>query len=214
MSISDSGYNVITTLNAFKSCVHSDGNTIDLLLFVEAYKELLKYLDHLGKIFNFVKADLVDKFQNLDKCMKRDSKHYTTIQSSIEYEKQDKKVYMQNPNATLSILRLIRGLDFIRKFLENLYKNKDTNKKTPELAIWAYEETLAFRHNWVVRKMVRTGLYLLPYKADLISNMSHGVQNDKETDLIFKDFLGTIDSIYSIIHKLYDENNFLELVIA
>ena len=174
-----------------------------------------RLLDHFGKVFNFVKSDLVDKFQNLDRCIKNDvsQNNYETIQSSINYEK-SLNIFMMNQNATLSILRLIRGLDFLRKFLENLHKNKDNNKKTPELAGLAYEQTLSFRHKWAVRKIVKAGLYMLPYKSDLIRIMSSGIDDKKELENTFTEFLALIDKIYGIIHKIYEENNFLELVLA
>lgn len=42
MSSSDEQYNVIKALNAFKSCLINDGVSIDLLKFINAYKELVK----------------------------------------------------------------------------------------------------------------------------------------------------------------------------
>ncbi len=160
----------------------------------------------------------MDKFQNLEKCMQNDQnkKNYSTVQSSIDYEKEN-NIYMINHNATLSLLRLIRGLDFIRKFLENLHKNRDNNKKTPELATIAYEQTLSFRHKWVVRKAVKTGLYLLPYKQDLLVIMTNGIEShmqENKSEAVFLEFLATIDKIYLIIHQVFEKNNFLELVLA
>lgn len=166
-------------------------------------------------MFNFVKADLVDKFNNIEKCIQNDEtgKNYLTVQSIIDYEKST-NIYMINQNGTLSILRLIRGLDFIRTMVENLYRNKDNNKKTPELACAAYNKVLAFRHNWAVRKIVKAGLYLLPYKADMIITLSQGIENPNDVNEIFRDFMNTIDSTYMIIYQLYKENDFLELVLA
>ena len=68
---------------------------------------------------------------------------------------------MGNQNATLSLLRLHRGLEFIRKFLENLHHNQDNKKKSHELASKAYTDTLSHRHHWAVRRLVSAGLYLL-----------------------------------------------------
>lgn len=171
-------------------------------------------MDHLGKIFSFVKADLVDKFQNIEKLQQNDKdNNYQTIQSSLNFEKRSKDVYMVNHNATLSILRMHRGLDFIYNFLESLYRNKDNNKKTPELASQAYEKTLAFRHKWAVRKLCKTGFYMLPYKHDLIKILSQGIEKEQDKDRLFVEFLETMNNIFRIIHKLYDDNSFLELVV-
>ena len=42
---------------------------------------------------------------------------------------------MGNQNATLSLLRLHRGLEFIRKFLENLHHNQDNKYKPAETSL-------------------------------------------------------------------------------
>lgn len=145
--------------------------------------------------------------------------HYVTIQSSIDYEK-EKNIYMVNHNATLSILRLIRGLEFIKKFLEVLYQNMDTHKRSHDIGVEAYDATLSHRHKWAIRQLVKTGFYLLPKKSDLVVIMMHGAISDsnnhrsKESDVLFQDFLNVLNKVYSIIHKIYDENDFLELVLA
>jgi len=58
---------------------------------------------------------------------------------------------------------------------------------------------------------------LLPKKSDLIEIMLHGADHKctkKEIEVVFQEFLTSINKVYSIIHKIYDENDFLELVLA
>jgi hypothetical protein len=139
-----------------------------------------------------------------------------TIQTAIEYEK-SKDTFMVNHNATLSILRLIRGLDFIRQLIDGLNHSANDNKKIHEIAVHAYETTLSFRHKWAIRQLVKAGFYLLPKKSDLIEIMLHGAEHKstkKEIEAVFQEFLTSINKVYSIIHKIYDENDFLELVLA
>lgn len=167
-------------------------------------------------MFSFVAYDLVDKFQNIEKLQQKDAEFkYATVESAIEHEK-EQNIYMVNHNATLSLLRLIRGLDFIRKFLDTFYSHIDSPKKTHELAVQVYDQTLAFRHKWSVRQLVKAGLYLLPRKQDLVTVMLHGAENSthKDHDMLMKDFMNTIDKVYSLIHKIYDDNDFLELVLT
>ena len=124
---------------------------------------------------------------------------------------------MINENATLSILRLIRGLEFISKLLESMQNNMDTNKKMHELAWQTYNHTLAFRHGWPVRQLVKAGFWLLPRKHDLFQIMLTGADpknGKKENDALFHDFTKSLDRVYSLIHKIYDENDFLELVLT
>lgn len=177
-----------------------------------------RFFEHLGKVFSFVIAELTDKFKNVEECILKDGNrnNYRTITSAVEYEKKN-GIHLLNQNATLSVLRLLRGLDFIRKLLDYIFHNQDSHKKTHELAVQAYDETLAFRHKWSVRQLVKGGLFILPKKKDLLKIMFIGSDPNntrKENDRLYKEFLNLLDRVFSIIHNIYDENNFLELVLA
>jgi hypothetical protein len=115
--------------------------------------------------------ELNDKFTNIDKLTQNDElkENYKTVKSLIEYEKKT-NVYMINQNATLSLLRLNRGLEFLYKFLENIYNNQDNKKKSYELASKAYDDTLAFRHYWPVRRL--GNIYNAKYMQ-----LFHGIRN-------------------------------------
>jgi len=176
-----------------------------------------RFFDFLGKVFTFVKSDLVDKIDIIERCHQQDAKengsssgNYATIDGAVEYEKA-----CGRDKATLAMLRLMRGLDFIRRFLENFYKNQDNNKKPYDLALSAYEQTLAFRHSWTVRQLVKAGLCILPRKKDLVVYMYTGVnpQNTRsENDQLLQEFLDQFQKVYSSMHKLYEQHDFLELV--
>lgn len=214
MAHSKEPYSILATVNGFKNCLESDGETIDLLKFVEAYKEFAKFLDSLGKVFAFVKADIVDKFKNIDKLTKNDTQNnYKSVQSTVDYER-SKNIYMVNSNGTLSVLRLMRGLHFLLTMIENLIANQHNDKKTPELCSQAYEGTLAFRHKWAVRKLVNAGFYILPYKADLIDSIASGIPPDQDKAKFLSDYFATLKNVYHIIYKHYQKYDFLELVLA
>lgn len=99
----------------------------------------------LGRIFGFVSWELNDKCGNVDKCIVKDPIHYRTVAEAIEFEKST-GIYKVHSKTSVSLLRLLRGLDFIRRLVESTYNQLDSDKKLPELAYGAYEETLAFRH--------------------------------------------------------------------
>jgi len=176
-----------------------------------------RFFDFLGKVFGFVKSDLVDKLDTIDREIHQEQQqhngvnaNYVTVHGAVEYEKSIGK-----DTATVAILRLMRGLDFIRRFLEGLYNNQDTSRKPYDLSLEAYEQTLAFRHSWTVRQLVKAGLCILPSKKNLIIYMYTGVpagNSRGENDLIFRDVLEQFQKVYSSIHKLYEKYDFLELV--
>jgi len=218
MSTVATSYNVMKCLETFKGATSNGPDQIDLAKFSVGYREFIKFFDFLGKVFGFVKSDLVDKLDTIDREILQEkldngggvNVNYVTVHGAVEYEKNVGK-----DTATVAILRLMRGLDFIRRFLEGLYKNQDTNKKPYDLALAAYEQTLAFRHTWTVRQLVKAGLCILPSKKNLIVYMYTGVQASNtrcENDAIFQDVLEQFHKVYSSIHKLYEKHDFLELV--
>jgi len=163
-----------------------------------------------------VPADLNDKFQNIEKCMRNDGDncHYTTVQSSLLYETEN-DIHTLNHNATLSLLRLVRGLEFVCRLLDNLHVNRDNGKRTYELAALSYSETLAHRHHWAVRQLVKTGFYLLPRKVDLLKIMLRGVEGERDEQLaMYEDFLATLEKVYAAVREVYADYDFLELVLV
>lgn len=60
-------------------------------------------------------------------------------------------------------------------------------------------------------------MYLLPAKSQLIDLMLTGCENKtnrKQNDEMFLEFINLLKKIHSMIYKEFDENNFLELVVA
>jgi hypothetical protein len=168
----------------------------------------------LGRIFGFVSWELNDKCGNVDKCILKDPSKYMTVTEAVEYEKVS-GIYKIHSKTSISLLRLLRGLDFIRRLVENCYSNLESDRKLPELAYEAYEQTLAFRHKWAIRHLVRMGMHLLPTKSDMIDMIlktAPPCKHYKEHDGLMYDFIHTIDKVHGIVHKIYDDNDFLELV--
>lgn len=187
-------------------------------------------MSELGRIFSFVTAELNDKCSNIEKCIQKEFTttnnnntttsggsgpiYYATVKSAIEYEKSN-GTYAIHKQTTISLLRLLRGLDFIRRLCDNAYSNMETNKRCHEIALEAYDETLAFRHRWGIRHLARVGFHLLPKKHDMIHYMLRGsppYAHYKENDHLFQEFISTIHRVFFLVHKTYDENDFLELV--
>lgn len=80
-----------------------------------------------------------------------------------------------------------------------------------------------FEHvkRWAIRHLVRMGMHLLPCKEDMIdmilktappSNNYKDSSDYREYDSIIKDFIQVLNHVFSLVHKTYDNNDFLELV--
>lgn len=64
------------------------------------------------------------------------------------------------------------GLDFIRKFLEELY-NLEDNVKLGSVARDIYDKTLADYHTWIVRSAARVAMQFLPSRGELLRKVKH-----------------------------------------
>lgn len=76
-------------------------------------------------------------------------------------------------------------------------------------------------YRWAIRHLVRMGMHLLPTKEDMIDmilktappSKNYKESSDyREYDSIIKDFIQVLNHVYGLVHKIYDKNNFLELV--
>lgn len=171
----------------------------------------------MGRLFTFANIELNDKIGNVERCINNDTEnHYVTVKSAIEYEKAT-GLYKTHSNTSVSLLRLLRGLDFIRKLLEMAYQNFDNDKKCYEIAWTAYQQTLGPRHPWAIRHLVRVGLRLLPRKEIMIDYIMCGLDRKKGENIhahesFVLETLDNLNKVFERVNKIYAENDFLELV--
>lgn len=64
----------------------------------------------MGSVFSFVSTDLKQKIDLLQDLLDKNEKHYSTIKSMIEYEKENKMFDGNHTNGARTLLRLHRGL--------------------------------------------------------------------------------------------------------
>lgn len=137
----------------------------------------------MGSVFSFVSSDLKQKIDILIDLKNKDTQNYTTVKSMIEYEKENKLLEKGDfVNGARTLLRLHRGLDFIRVFLLQLGDLTDLDK-TGSCCQDAYNKTLAKHHPWVIRKAAIVAMYTMPTKETLfkkvkwINRIILGLQN-------------------------------------
>jgi hypothetical protein len=176
-----------------------------------------RFISDMGRLFSFATIELNDKIGNIERCLRRGDKayNYDTVRSMIVYEKSN-GIHHVHANGTISLLRLLRALDFTRQLLQATYENHDNERRKASNIGWtAYEQTLAFRHAWTVRHLVKMSMHLLPKKSDIIELMLKGRSESNSlhaNELFMQDFLFTLNHVYELVHQVYEENNLLELV--
>lgn len=186
-----------------------ENDDIDLKAYLEAYNELYKFFQLMGSVFSFVSSDLKQKIDILTDLKNKNSQNYTTIKSMIEYEKENKLLEKAEfVNGARTLLRLHRGLDFIREFLQQLGDLSDIDK-TACCCQDAYNKTLAKHHPWVIRKAAIVAMYTMPTREALFKKVC-GENVQRNIDVLPKmlevtaDVFNRTDSIYQIyqLHAL------------
>ncbi|KAK0075454.1 hypothetical protein PV325_004778 [Microctonus aethiopoides] len=178
-----------------------DEDDINLRAYLDAYNELYKFFQLMGTVFSFVSSDLKQKIDHLNNLLSKEDK-YSTIKSMIEYEKESKLIEKTDySNGARTLLRLHRGLDFIREFLRQLGEITD-GEKTSSYCQDAYNKTLAKYHPWVIKKAAIVAMYTMPTREVLFKKVC-GDNVQRNVDVLPKMLEVTAD-IYNRTHNLYE----------
>ncbi|KAH0547383.1 ceramide-1-phosphate transfer protein [Cotesia glomerata] len=181
-----------------------EDDDVDIKAYLEAYNELYKFFQLMGSVFSFVSSDLKQKIDVLnDLVIKNDN--YQSIKTMIDYEKENKLLEKSDyTNGARTLLRLHRGLDFIREFLRQLGELKETDK-TSNCCQDAYQKTLSKHHPWVIRKAAVVAMYTMPTREVLFKKVC-GENVQRNVDILPKMLEVTAD-IFNRTHNLYELHN-------
>ncbi|KAL0123076.1 hypothetical protein PUN28_007602 [Cardiocondyla obscurior] len=185
-----------------------ENDDINLEAYLEAYNELYKFFQLMGSVFSFVSSDLKQKIDILTELKNKDDQNYMTIKSMIEYEKENKLFEKSDfVNGARTLLRLHRGLDFIKEFLLQLRDLPDVDK-TSCCCQDAYNKTLAKYHPWVIRKTAVVAMYTMPTREALFKKVC-GSNVQRNIDVLPKMLEVTTDVINRTanIYQIYDLRN-------
>ncbi|KAE8747046.1 hypothetical protein FOCC_FOCC006301 [Frankliniella occidentalis] len=194
--------------DGFASALVEDED-VDMEQYLLAYKELYKFFQLMGTVFSFVGSDVKAKIDILeDFSNSSDGQHFATVKSMIKYEMEQnllkKKDYV---SGSRTLLRLHRGLDFIKLFLQRVGELSDTDG-TSSAGHEAYNATLAKHHPWIIRKGATVAMYALPTRKDLLikvcGNNDECVQ--RALDVLPKMILAA-DEVYARTEQCYTEND-------
>jgi hypothetical protein len=176
--------------------------------FIFAYRELYKLFDVLGRGFGFVKSDLVSKCDILEQILASDPEQFSTLEKMVNWEVVNDKT-ITNPKDNLSgsrtLLRLVRALDFILLFLQNL-ENKP-NQALGTSCSEAYDKTLAHYHSWAIRKAAGVAFHLLPTRENFLHAMYPTTPSQQATLDDLHTLQKAVDTVNKKTQNLLASNN-------
>ncbi|CAB0012610.1 unnamed protein product [Nesidiocoris tenuis] len=141
-----------------------EGDDVSIDLYLEAYKELIKFCELLGGIFGYVKDEIESKSKILNELRSSRPEMFQTVKTMIQYEKESRLLKKDGyVSGCRTLLRLHWGFDFIRNFLDRV-RNLELDQYTSTVGHEVYNATLSHHHAWYVRIGARYAIGSLPLK--------------------------------------------------
>ncbi|KAB0797769.1 hypothetical protein PPYR_08762 [Photinus pyralis] len=200
-----SNFDISLIHNNFQQSL-AEENDVALKEYLDGYEELNKFCNLMGVIFGFVSKDLRSKMDILYDYLKdsNNSQNYTTVKQMIEYEKQTKLLDRKDfTSGSRTLLRLHRGLDFLRVFLKGVSELKD-NENTSPVGRAAYDKTLSHHHTFVVRNGARLAMHTMPTREQLLKKLcGENAEEIERTITTLPKMLDVTTVVFDRIDNLY-----------
>lgn len=169
--------------------------------FTDACREIVKLMGGLGKAFEFAGGDMNDKLRIMDKRSQECAlelgiaRDQVTMQQMVEREIKAKTTHAgkKAAGATRTVVRLLWFLDFITVLLAKL-GDQPTASLVGTIGT-TYDETLSPRHMWVLRRVVKSGMSLVPEKKAFLERMGVQHLSEQEQCAKFKSWANTLDLV-------------------
>ncbi|KAJ3653353.1 hypothetical protein Zmor_012609 [Zophobas morio] len=173
--------------------------------YLKSYEELNKFFNLMGTVFGFVSKDLKSKMDTLSEFLanEKTSDNFQSVKKMMEYERDNQLLHKKGyTSGSRTLLRLHRGLDFIRLFLKKVGDLKDEDN-TGTVCREAYDSTLAKFHPFVIRKGAQIAMYTLPTREQLLRKVCGNEEDVKVALEMLPKTLEATDAVYVRIEALY-----------
>ncbi|XP_077117715.1 glycolipid transfer protein domain-containing protein 2 isoform X2 [Ranitomeya variabilis] len=201
-------------LQSFHSCAIIEKEIL-LEHYLEAWRELIKFMDSMGTVFSFISHETFTKINILQNYLNGENgKSYRTIRSMIKYELENGVVNFKElppnrvPSGCRTLLRLHRALKWLEVFLYNVGTNPGQDK-TSEMCAEAYHKTLAHHHSWFIRQVAEVAFLALPPIEEMYKVVC--VRDYTEARVVLLTTVDAIVKVYNLTQELYTENHMLDL---
>ncbi|XP_072006080.1 glycolipid transfer protein domain-containing protein 2 isoform X2 [Engystomops pustulosus] len=201
-------------LQSFHSCVTEDQEIL-LEHYLEAWRELIKFMDSMGTVFTFISSETKTKINILENYRNGENgRSYRTIRSMMKYELENHVVNFKElpsnrvPSGCRTLLRMHRALKWLEVFLYNVGTSPGQDK-TSEMCAEAYHKTLSHYHSWFIRQVAEVAFLALPPLEEMYKVVC--VRTHEEARVVLLTTVEAIVKVYNITQELYTVNHMLDL---
>lgn len=192
-STSTNGFSLLRLRDLVVKCVREESGETDTVVFLDMYREMLKFMCSLGRLYAFAATDIRYKLNVLTDLYDKDNDNYSTIECMVQHECLNEKGKQNNQDGTKNFLWLHRALEFVVQFIEALRINilfkhqhrfsdnelsvedlseqdrdKWMNKSVQEIVWDVYSSTLSVHHGWIVKQLVHVASYASPSQDQMV----------------------------------------------
>lgn len=201
-------------LQSFHSCV-TDEQEVLLDHYLEAWRELIKFMDSMGTVFTFISHETITKINILQNYLNGENgRSYRTVGSMIKYELENDVVNFKEfpsnrvPSGCRTLLRMHRALKWLEVFLYNVGTSPGKDL-TSVMCAEAYHKTLAHYHSWFIRQVAEVAFLALPPLEEMYKVVC--VRDHVEARVVLLTTVDAIVKVYNLTQELYTEHHMLEL---
>ncbi|XP_067686261.1 pleckstrin homology domain-containing family A member 8-like [Haliotis asinina] len=186
-------------------------NGVPVEPFLGACRSIVPIFDKLnGTAFAPVKMDFAGNIRKIQQKYSTNSDSFATLQDMVVYEVKAKQ-HTNSNSATVAILWLKRGLEFILEFMREVCSGQ---LDLTVCASNAYSRSLKPFHGWVVRGVFAVAVKALPYRDVFLSQLAevecdtesssyqHSLSEDCEVFIRSLSFLTRIITDFYVSHDL------------
>ncbi|CAH1104890.1 unnamed protein product [Psylliodes chrysocephalus] len=186
----------------FESALSKEDD-VRLKEYLDSFEELNKFFTLMGTIFGFVSKDLKAKMDLLKELLVNSGENFSSVKEMIEYEKENELLNKKGyTSGSRTLLRLHRGLDFIRLFLQKLGELKD-DEYASTVCREAYEQTLSKHHPFIIRNGAKVAIYALPTKGVLLGRVCGEPENIQQALELLPDTLTATSLVFERTENLF-----------
>ncbi|KAF7798562.1 hypothetical protein EIP86_009784 [Pleurotus ostreatoroseus] len=146
---------------------------VDTASFLHASDDFVNMFDLLGYgVFGFVQTDLRNNLAGVRNRFEATPAASSTLEKLVVYEAQEGQRH-----ATACLTRLVRGLLFTCKALQNMQRDP-----AAELHVCfrrSYDTVLKHHHSFVVRSVVTVAIRAVPHRRDFYNRLTEGTSHEK-----------------------------------
>ncbi|XP_072045045.1 ceramide-1-phosphate transfer protein-like [Amphiura filiformis] len=198
-------------IQKFQEAKNEDGQIL-LQPFLKGYAEIILFFDLLGTAFGFIGKDLKDKSRIMSQHLAENPDNFTSVQSMLSYELENKLTKKTTSSGLLSgsrtYLRLHRALEFFIKFIAAL-RDLPMDTKISGIASESYSATIAKYHAWLIKQAGYLAIKTLPTKEVFLQRYLK--QDADRIHELAEPVTAAMQDIFDTAQALYAKDDLLDL---